>query len=92
MERDKQLLNKAQELLAREPDLQPFLNYVSIDINSGKVTINGRVPNIFVKNRILEIIAGITGVRVISENCKIEQFHHRVGIAFDWSKGSMALS
>ena len=92
MERDKQLLAKAQDLLAREPDLQSFLNFVTLDVNSGKVTINGWVPNIFVKNRILEVVAAITGVRVVVENLKVEHFHQRVDVAFDWGAGRMAIS
>jgi hypothetical protein len=92
MEKDKRLLSKVQDLLAREPDLQPFLNYVYLNVNSGKVTINGWVPNIFIKNRILELISGIAGAKLLSENLKVEQFHQRVGVAFDWIKGRMALS
>jgi hypothetical protein len=92
MERDKQLLNSVQDLLAREPELKPFLNYVYLNVKSGKVTINGWVPNIFVKNRILEVISGITGAKLFSENLKVDQSHQRVGVAFDWSKGRMALS
>ena len=92
MERDKQLLATAKDLLAREPDLQSFLNYVTLKVNSGRVTIEGWVPNIFVKNRILEVIAGITGVRVVTENLNVEHVHKRVDVAFDWNKGRMALS
>lgn len=91
MKKDRYLLKKIQDLLSQEPELQPFLNYLKLNVTNGKLIVNGWVPNAFLRDRILQLISMTPEVTLLGENLKVEQ-PHRVEISFDWKSGRMALS
>jgi osmotically-inducible protein OsmY len=92
MKKNKNLLIRVQEALAKETSLKTCLNNIYIFVNDSGVIVAGSVKQEFLKTLIQKIISAVPGVNFVIDDLQVEPaISHRVGVQIDWAKGSMAL-
>jgi osmotically-inducible protein OsmY len=93
MKNDRDLVKQVQEALATDANLKNNLTHIHVFAKGSAVILSGSVDSHSSKKAARRIVLGIPGVTSVGEDLKVEpSIKYRVGVFFDWAKGSMAIS